>query len=194
MARINSVLPYGGAEGKIERLGLQPLVDEVERLVTSCRVLVSEKKGLGGRSLNGAAAIRELIDGAFRRTNTWDRQRSPGIDWVKCKVLEDTCVCTGVKIHISAWCESLYKDVLNLSNRINGGDIDLGIIIVPSNRLHSFLPDRTPSKSYAEKVIKEQDADRLPILLIEMEHDGPGPALPKKITNTSRRGKPAGDA
>src|ERR1700686_3153895 len=53
--------------------------------------------------------------------------------------------------------------------------------------LQSFLPDRTPSVSYAKKVIAEQDADRLPIILIEMEHDGPGPPLLKKVTNTSRR-------
>jgi hypothetical protein len=43
--------------------------------------------------------------------------------------------------------------------------------------LQRFLPDRTPSSSYAVKVIREQDADRLPIVLIEIEHDGPGPAL-----------------
>jgi hypothetical protein len=86
----------------------------------------------------------------------------------------------------------LYKDVLHLKNRIVGGDIDLGIIVVPSDHLQSFLPDRTPSVSYAKKVIAEQDADRLPIILIEMEHDGPGPPLPKKITNLSR-GKPKKD-
>jgi hypothetical protein len=81
----------------------------------------------------------------------------------------------------------LYKDVLHLRRRIERGDIDLGVIIVPSDQLQRFLPDRTPSSSYALKVIKEQDADRLPIILIEIEHDGPGPALIKRTTNTSRR-------
>jgi hypothetical protein len=80
----------------------------------------------------------------------------------------------------------LYKDILHLKTRIVTGDIDLGIIVVPSDRLQSFLPDRTPSVSYAKKVIAEQDADRLPIILIEMEHDGPGPSLGKKITNLGK--------
>jgi hypothetical protein len=84
--------------------------------------------------------------------------------------------------------EILYKDVLHLRRRLECGDVDLGVIIVPSDQLQRFLPDRTPSSSYAVKVIKEQDADRLPIILIENEHDGPGPALIKRTTNTSRRG------
>jgi hypothetical protein len=54
----------------------------------------------------------------------------------------------------------LYKDILHLKSRIVGGDIDLGVIIVPSDHLQSFLPDRTPCFSYAKKVIVEQDADR----------------------------------
>jgi len=82
---------------------------------------------------------------------------------------------------------TLYKDILHLRNRVTGADIDLGIIVVPSDQLHSFLPDRTLSKSHAEKGIREQDADRLPIVLIEVEHDGPGEALPKKITNRGPR-------
>jgi hypothetical protein len=71
------------------------------------------------------------------------------------------------------------------------GDIDLGIIVVPSDRLQSYLPDRTPSISYAKRVIVEQDADRLPIVLIELEHDGPGPSLGKKTTNLSKRRRKA---
>ena len=65
-----------------------------------------------------------------------------------------------VEIQVSARSELLYKDILHLKNRLIGGDIDLGIIVVPSDRLQSFLPDRTPSKSYAEKVIQDQDSDR----------------------------------
>jgi hypothetical protein len=91
-----------------------------------------------------------------------------------------------VEIQVSARSELLYKDILHLKSRIVSGDIDLGVIVVPSDYLQSFLPDRTPSVSYARKVIAEQDADRLPIVLIEMEHDGPGPPLGKKVTNTSR--------
>lgn len=184
MAKINSIQPYDGAENKIRRLGLQPLVDEVTQLVKSTSILVNEEI-----QSNSGAVIRELLDQTFEQATDWQVKRTGDVDWSKCKVVNGTKVCVGVEIQVSARSELLYKDVLHLKNRIVGGDIDLGIIIVPSNRLHSFLPDRTPSKSYAEKVIKEQDADRLPILLIEIEHDGPGPPLPKKITNTSIRKK-----
>jgi hypothetical protein len=112
-------------------------------------------------------------------------KKSGDVDWSKCKVVNGTRVCGGVEIQVSARSELLYKDILHVKNRITGGDIDLGIIVVPSDRLHSFLLDRTPS--YAEKVIREQDVDRLPIVLIEVEHDGPGEVLPKRITNRGSR-------
>jgi hypothetical protein len=132
---------------------------------------------------NGAAVIRELLDQRFLRSGKWQSKKSGDVDWSKCKAVNGTRICVGVEIQISARSELLYKDILHLRNRIAGGDIDLGIIIVPSDRLASFLPDRTPSVSYAHRVIAQQDAGRLPIVVIEIEHDGPGPALPKKVTN-----------
>ena len=171
---------FDGAANKIARLGIQPLVDEVASLVASTRLLVYEEA-----QANGAAAIRQLLDATFLGAESWQSKKTGDVDWSKCKVVNGTRVCVGVEIQVSARSELLYKDILHLKNRIAGGDIDLGIIIVPSDRLHTFLPDRTPSVSYARTVIAEQDADRLPIVLIEMEHDGPGPPLPKKITNTS---------
>jgi hypothetical protein len=189
MAKIKSVTAYDGAENKSRRLGLQPLVQEVKDLVESTRILLEERKRRASTSSNGAAAIRLLLDETFRKTGTWESKQSGDVDWSKCKVVNGTRVCIGVEIQISARSELLYKDVLHLKSRIVGGDIDLGVIVVPSDHLQSFLPDRTPSVSYAKKVIAEQDADRLPIILIEMEHDGPGPPLLKRITNLSR-GKP----
>lgn len=182
MAKVTSVRAYNGAEKKIKRLGLQPLVDELTSVLASTDIRIQEQA-----KANGGAAIRELIDAKFAESGTWLAKKSGDVDWSKCKVVNGTQVCVGVEIQVSARSELLYKDILHLKNRLIGGDIDLGIIVVPSDRLQSFLPDRTPSKSYAEKVIQEQDADRLPILLVELEHDGPGPALKKKTTNTARR-------
>jgi hypothetical protein len=182
MAKVNSVIAFDGAEKKIQRLGLQPLVDEVTSLVKSTRILISERP-----RDNGAAAVRKLLDLSFEATGTWDPKKSGDVDWSKCKVVNGTRVCVGVEIQVSARSELLYKDILHLKTRIASGDIDLGIIIVPSDQLQAFLPDRTPSISYAKKVIAEQDADRLPIIVMELEHDGPGPALTKSITNLSRR-------
>ncbi len=186
MAKINSVKAYNGAENKMRRLGLQPLVEEVKRLVETTKIFIEERKREGSTSFNGAAAIRELLDATFLETKTWESKKSGDVDWSKCKVVNGTRVCVGVEIQVSARSELLYKDILHLKTRLVSGDIDLGIIIVPSDRLQSFLPDRTPSISYARKVIAEQDADRLPIILIEMEHDGPGSPLGKKITNTGK--------
>ena len=186
MARIKSVKAYDGAENKMQRLGLQALVEEAKALVEATAISLLERKREGSESFNGAAAIRELLDASFKGTKSWEARKSGDVDWTKCKVVNGTRVCVGVEIQVSARSELLYKDVLHLKSRIVGGDIDLGIIIVPSDRLQSFLPDRTPSVSYAKKVIAEQDADRLPIVLIEMEHDGPGPPLGKKVTNLSR--------
>jgi hypothetical protein len=192
MGKINSITAYDGAETKMRRLGLEQLLEEVKDLVKSTVILLEERKREGSTSFNGAAAIRQLLDDAFHKSGTWESKQSGDVDWSKCKVLNGTRVCIGVEIQVSARSELLYKDILHLKSRIVGGDIDLGVIVVPSDHLQSFLPDRTPSFSYAKKVIVEQDADRLPIVLIEMEHDGPGPSLNKKVTNTStgKRRKP----
>jgi hypothetical protein len=183
MAKIGSITTYDGAEKKMQRLGLQPLLEEVKSLVEATRIFVDERRREGSTSFNGAAAIRELLDAKFHETKTWEPKKTGDVDWSKCKVVNGTRVCVGVEIQVSARSELLYKDILHLKTRIVTGDIDLGIIIVPSDRLQSYLPDRTPCLTYAKKVIAEQDADRLPIILIEMGHDGPGPALGKKVTN-----------
>lgn len=177
MARIKTIFPYGGATKKMRRLGLQPLVEEIQNILRETEIRVLERK-----HANGAAVVREMIDRTFAGYG-WDRKTSGDIDWMKCKIVNGTRVCVGVEIQVSARSELLYKDVLHLRNRVVTGDIDLGIIVVPSDRFQSFLPDRTPSISYAIEVLRVTDAESLPILLIEIKHDGPGPALKKKRTS-----------
>jgi hypothetical protein len=178
MAKIIEIVNFDGAETKMYRLGLQTILEEVCELLRSATIFLEERK-----QANGGASVRELIDVRFATASGWERKQTGDVDWLKCKVINGTRVCLGVEIQVSARSELLYKDILHLRTRISQGDIDLGIIVVPSDRLQSYLPDRTPSISYAKKVIRETDADRLPILLIEIEHDGPGPALKKKVTN-----------
>lgn len=170
----------------MQRLGLKPLLDEVTSLVEATKILLLEQRRRGSESFKGAARVPELLDSSFKQNGTWDFKKSGDVDWSKCKIVNGTRVCLGVEIQISARDEMLYKDILHLKTRITRGDIDLGLIIVPSDRLQSYLPDRTPCISYARKVVSEQDADRLPIILMEMEHDGPGLPLGKKITNLGR--------
>ena len=179
MAKIQ-VTSYDGAETKIERLGLKPLLDELEHLISSFEIRVSEE-----RQANSAGVIRERLDERFRNAGGWQQRKTGDVDWKKCKTVNGTRVCIGVEIQVSG--RDVYRDILHLKNRIVSGDIDIGAIVVSSDRLQQFLTDRTPNASYTKTVIDEQDANRLPILLIEMEHDGPGPRLEKKITNRGQR-------
>jgi hypothetical protein len=179
MAKIQ-ITSYDGAETKIERLGLKPLLDELEHLITSFEILVAEE-----RQANSAAVVRERLDERFRNAGGWQQRKTGDVDWKKCKTVNGTRVCIGVEIQVSG--RDVYRDILHLKNRIVSGDIDIGVIVVSSDRLQQFLTDRTPDASYTKTVISEQDANRLPILLIEMEHDGPGPRLEKKITNRGKR-------
>jgi hypothetical protein len=141
----------------MERLGLTPLVEEAKRLILGTKIRLLEKKRTSkeNRATNGAGALRELLDQSFSHAETWERKKSGDVDWRKCKIVNGTRACVGLEIQVSARSELLYKDILHLRTRVVEGNIDLGIIVVPSNRLQSFLPDRTPSISYAKAVIKE---------------------------------------
>jgi hypothetical protein len=89
----NSITAYDGAETKMRRLGLEPLVEEVKNLVKSTSILLKERRREGSTSFNGAAAIRQLLDDTFHKTGTWDSKQSGDVDWSKCKVVNGTRVC-----------------------------------------------------------------------------------------------------
>ena len=60
------------------------------------------------------------------------------------------------------------------------------MLVVPSDRLGVFLTDRGPSMAGARRHVREARADNLPLLLIALEHDGPGPALAKQAKRSNR--------
>ena len=70
----------------------------------------------------------------------------------------------------------------DLRNSIQEGNIDVGVIVVPSDLLQKYLPDRTPCFSDAVKYIEQEfkEAMTYPIVLIAIEHDGSGEALSKQ--------------
>jgi site-specific DNA-methyltransferase (adenine-specific) len=96
-----------------------------------------------------------------------------------------TWVRMGVEIQVSARSDMLIRDVVHLRNSLQQGEIDIGIIVVPSVRLQSFLTDRTPSLKDALRYVEQEfkEATTFPIVIIAIEHDAPGKALPKKKTN-----------
>jgi len=167
--------PYDGASRRIRRLGLQPLIDEVFRLVSDFELRVFEAK-----DSNGGAAIRKMIDAQFERAGGWIKTTVGDVDWVKCKDINGTRVCVGVEIQFSARSDLIIRDLVHLRDGINLGGIDLGILVVPTDLLSYYSTDRGPNISTAIRTVREMKVDELPLLLIAIEHDGPGPPLAKQ--------------
>lgn len=167
---------YDGAKPRIGRLGLTPLIDEVKQVLERCRVLLLEKK-----HGNGGAVIRKMLDKGFESRTGWKKISSGGVDWVKCKAVNGTSVCVGVEIQVSARSDLVIRDIIHLRNSLTLGVIDVGILVVPGAKLSLYLVDRAPTLRETKRVI-EEDArvTDLPLLLMAVEHDGVGPALPKQ--------------
>jgi hypothetical protein len=179
---------YDGALAKIERLGLSSLLQEVREILTGFRLEVLEK-----RNGNGGAAVREMIDAAFDATNTrpdstikWVKTVSGDVDWRKCRHIEGIRLCLGVEVQVSARSDMLVMDVVHLRRALETGEIDVAVLIVPSDRLSVFLTDRAPDVSSARRHVHAARAEDLPILLLAIQHDGPGPALAKRRTRQGR--------
>lgn len=85
MPTITERAEYGAARARIERLGLGPLISEIEQIVTGFELRVKEEI-----DANGAAAVRKLIDERFARAGDWKPTKSGGVDWTKCGVVNGT--------------------------------------------------------------------------------------------------------
>jgi len=181
MPKINETVSYNGADERIKRLGLSPLFSEVQSILTSFRLLVKEEK-----DSNGGAAVRKMIDSQFYAAGGWEKTTSGGVDWVKCLVVNGTQVCLGIEVQFSARSDLLIRDVVHLREALIKGKIDVGIIVVPYDRLSYFLTDRCPSMSDAKRIVHEARAEDFPLILIALEHDGPGSPLIKQEKKTRK--------
>jgi len=175
MPRIVDERPYGGVREKISRLALDPLVAEVRSIIEGFALLVKEEK-----DANGAATLRKLIDARFREAGGWRRRVAGSADWTKTKVVNGTTLRVEVEVQVSARSDLLIRDVIHLRDSLEEGRIDVGLIVVPSDRLGPCLTDRTPRMRDAVRTVREARAENLPLLLMAIEHDGPGPPLPKQ--------------
>jgi len=175
MPRIVEEQTYNGATEKVSRLGLDPLMAEIRSLLTSFSLLVKEQK-----DSNGGAAVRRMLDAQFQAAGGWTKTQTGDIDWVKCQTVNGTRVCLGVEVQFSARSDLLVIDIIHLRKAIVKGLIDLGVLVVPSDRLGYFLTDRAPRMSDAKRHVVEANAEDLPLILIALEHDGLGPGLPKQ--------------
>lgn len=88
----------------------------------------------------------------------------------------------GVEVQVSARSDLLIRDLVHIRNSLQAGEIEVGIIVVPSEKFQIYLPDRTPSLKDARKYIEEEfvEAKSFPIVVLTIEHDGEGEALKKQ--------------
>jgi len=175
MPKITHEKPYDGFEAKLKRLGMEPLMDELRAILTGFELRLLEEV-----DSNGGAAVRKLIDTRFTRAEGWTKKTTGGVDWTKCKQINGTRVCIGVEVQVSGRSDLVAVDILHLSQAVKRGELDVGVIVVPDDRLAPFLTDRCPSLRQTARHVDEWRVDDFPLALIGFEHDGPGPRLEKQ--------------
>jgi hypothetical protein len=175
---------YGGADARIQRLGLAPLWTELEKILTGFQLVVLERQ-----DSNGGAAVRKLIDAEFAAAGGWTKKQTGDVDWTKCLTVNGTRLCLRVEIQVSARSDLLIVDVDHLRQQIIAGTIDVGVLVTPSDKLAVFLTDRAAYFSAATQAVERARAHDLPILVIALEHDGAGAALAKQPKAASGTGK-----
>lgn len=175
---------YGGAREKVCRLGLADLFLELLQIIFDTRIEIVEQ-----RQANGAAVVREALDNSFASRRDWIKTASGGIDWVKrIRYNQMFLARLGVEIQVSSRSDLLIRDIVHLRNSLQESHIDTGVIVVPSDRFQTFLPDRTPSFRDAVRYIEQEfkEAMTFPIVVMAVEHDDRGLPLPKRRTNVGR--------
>ena len=168
---------YNGFDAKVERLGLNYLLEEVEAAVSSFDLTIKE-----ARHANGTRWIREKIDEGFSAIEGWTKIASGGVDWSK---ENDRGSKLGVEIQVSGRSDMLAVDVLHLRTGLHAGRLDAGVIVVPDDELSRFLTDRTPNLRTAIRHVAPH-ADDMAVQLLAFHHDGVGEALAKFRTNLGR--------
>jgi hypothetical protein len=168
---------FDGAKGLIDRLGLDELLNEVRAILQTFTLLVDER-----RDANGAGKVRRLIDDEFKKAEGWKQKKAGGIDWIKRQAINarPRYICVGVEIQVSGRSDLLSVDLIHLRTELLQGKIDLAVLVVPSDRLGGFLTDRVAKYSEAQRHMKMAHAEEMPLVLMVIEHDGPGPRLLKE--------------
>jgi hypothetical protein len=67
------------------------------------------------------------------------------------------------------------------------GRIDIGVLLVASDRLGKFLTDRAPRIADAKRMIFEARVEDLPLIVMGLEHDGSGPLLKKRKKRSAKK-------
>jgi hypothetical protein len=186
--KITTTKYYGGARDKVCRLALADLFLEIQQILFDTKIELLEVP-----EANGAGVIRERIDEQFVKAGDWTKTVAGGLDWVKrLKYNQTLAVKMGVEVQVSARSDLLIRDLVHIRNALQEGVIDIGVIIVSSHKMQTFLTDRTPSLRDAIRYVEKEfpEAQKTPMILIAVEHDGPSDTpLPKKTTNRGTKNK-----
>ncbi len=176
--KITEIRFYGGSRERITKLGLADLFIELQEILLTTPVYILEEK-----DANGGAEVRKLIDASFEARDDWVKKTTGDVDWSKRIRYNRSFLATiGVEIQVSARSDLLIRDLVHIRNNLQQGRIEVGIIVVPNVTFQNYLPDRTPSLKDAVKYIEEEfvEAQNYPIVVMAIEHDGPGEALKKQ--------------
>jgi len=174
---ISETRDYNGFAEKAQRLGLGELVAETASAVTDFPLYIEERK-----YANGTRGLRQTIGTGFARLGEWTKISVGGTDLTKGNARSASL---GVEVQVSGRSDMLAVDIMHLSGELIAGRIDVGIIIVPDDRLSRFLTDRTPNFRTAIKHVSNR-ANDLPIRVLAFCHNGIGVPLEKMRTNLGR--------
>jgi hypothetical protein len=176
--KITDIDYYDGSRERITKLGLSDLFLELQEILINTKIFLLEEK-----DANGGAEVRKMLDESFESRTDWEKTTTGGIDWKKRIKYNRTFIAQiGVEVQVSARSDLLIRDLVHIRNSLQAGEIEVGVIVVSNEKLQSYLPDRTPSIKDARKYIEEEftEAKNFPIVIIGVEHDGPGDALKKQ--------------
>jgi hypothetical protein len=167
---------FGGAQNKIDRLGLQGIWNELENVLTGFEVRLNDHD-----NRDVGTVLRKLLDNRFRSLGSWNENQGEGVDWTRCHKVNGARVCVGVEIQfsVSAQSDLLLVDLQYLYDEIIAGRIDVGVIVVPSTKLAQFLADDVATYRDAVRDIQRANASHYPLAALAFEHDRAGPVLRK---------------
>jgi hypothetical protein len=167
---------FGGTDERLNRLGLTNVWQELENILTNFQLCLDK-----GENTDHGIVLRKLIHARFRSTSGWKGKRSGGVNWTRCHRIGEIRVCLGAQIQLSVSAKSdlLLVDLQYLCDEIAGGRIDVGAIVVPSDKLAYSLADGVVRYSDAVRAVERAQASYLPLAVLALEHDGLGPSLIK---------------
>ena len=176
--KITLIRFYNGAFEKAGRLGASEILFELLTGLSETRISLEEKK-----DANSGKVVRESIDEMLANKSGWTKTVSGDLDWMKEKTINGTArIRVGVEIQVSARSDLVIRDLMHMRKNFKQGIIDMVVLVVPSDLMSKYLPDRAPTLSETLRYIEDefQEIQQFPLVLISIEHDGKGGALPKQ--------------